>query len=178
MRSLWHWCLRRDIIITPRLIPSAEDKADNLSRQVDHGDYTLNLKLFQFLRTKHGLGKKEIWDMFASAGNKKFPRFVTRFPHWQASRVDALTCSLEGISRCYANPPWKIIHHWLLRLLRQPKMVCWLIVPYWVSAMWCPLLVKMQVPKTKAFLIDPFQGMFKNCLEVEMPPPQGGTFSQ
>ena len=43
--------------------------------------------------------------MLASPGNHQLPTFVSRYPHWEAYKVNALTCPLEDIETCYANPP-------------------------------------------------------------------------
>ena len=172
MRDLWHWCWDKDITVTPRLVPSSEDQADYLTRNIDHGDYTLDSALFGQLKQLVKPWVQPSWDMFASPGNKKYPNFVSRFPHAGAAKVDALTCSLEGVGHCYANPPWKIIHQWLMRLKQNPHLTCWLIVPFWDSMSWFPLLAKMQVPKSKAHIIEPYWGMFTNCLGEGMPPPR------
>jgi len=113
--------------------------------------------------------------MFASPGNRKYPQYCCRHPHWSAGKIDALTCQLGDISFCYANPPWSIILQWLTRLKEHPHLRCWLIVPYWVSAVWWPLLLKLYIPKSPALLIPARQGMFSNCVGLQMPPPQGGT---
>lgn len=176
MRDLWDWCLQKNITLTPHLVPSASDQADYLTRVVDKGDYTLNMDLFRFLKRENQPWVNPDWDMFASQGNKKFPNYVTRYPFWECSKTDSLQCPLEDIKECYANPPWTVIHQWLIRLKENPHLTCWVIVPFWASMSWWPLLAKMQVPGSPAIVIQPFQGMFKNCLEVEMPP-QGGPFS-
>ena len=111
-------------------------------------------------------------DMFASPGNKKFPQYCARFPHWSAKKVDALTCPIIDLTFIYANPPWTLIGKWLNRLLDHPHIMCWMIVPMWVSVFWWPLLLRMKVPKSPVHKIEPFPGMFSNCMGVDMPPPR------
>ena len=74
--------------------------------------------------------------------------------------VDALECSLEGVTEGYANPPWTVIGPWLARLRTNPQLKCMLITPMWDSVYWWPQLIKMQVPGTPAIVIPPYQGMF------------------
>ena len=107
---------------------------------------------------------------------QKIQNYVTRYPFWECKKTDSLQCPLQDIKECYANPPWTVIGQWLIRLKEHPHLTCWVIVPFWASMFWWPLLAKMQVPGSPAIIIDPFQGMFKNCLEEDMPP-QGGPSS-
>jgi hypothetical protein len=104
-----------------------------------------NSKKFKIVKPPPPLNV-QVWDMFPSPGNHKFPVFCARFPHWEASLVDALTCPLEDVQVCYANPPWNLISRWLNRLRSNPHLLCWAVVPLWVSAPWWPLLVQLQVP--------------------------------
>ena len=152
MRPFLQWCREKDIHLQVTLVPSACMQADALSRwEKDKGDYTLDHALF--LHLENILKFRSHIDMFASPGNCKKARFVSRWPHFQADRIDALRCRLEDLSKCYANPPWNIILAWLNRLWQNPHITCMCIVPHWVSAPWWPLLVRMQVPHTKAILI-------------------------
>ena len=78
--------------------------------------------------------------MFASPGNSKLKKFVSRWPHHQAWAVDALQCSLENCTQVYANPPWSIIPQWLQRLQKNPHIVCLFVCPYWdPSSRWPPI---------------------------------------
>ena len=117
------------------------------------------------------LGYPQI-DCFASPGNTKLPKFISRWPHFQAHLVNALQCPLQDIQICYANPPWNLIFQWLLRLKHNPHIICYIMVPYWVSSNWWPLLLKLHVKGTPSLLIHPFPGMFQNCLGDSMPQPK------
>jgi hypothetical protein len=173
MRDFWKWCMFQKIQVQVELVPSAQDQADFWSRRPqDHGDYTLDRELFLFLKDKMKEHIMPKIDMFASPGNFQIKKFVSRHPHWEADRQDALNCPLWDITECYANPPWKIISEWLHRLWVNPHLKCMMITPYWVGAPWWPQLVKLQCPQTPAFLINPYWGMFKNCLGELMPPPR------
>ena len=110
--------------------------------------------------------------MFASTDNHQLPLFVARNPRSQAMEVDSLKCPLKNIDCCYANPPWTIIGKWLHRLRENRHVTCMIIVPYWVSSAWWPLLVKLHMRGAPSFLIPPFWGMFRNCWGELMPPPK------
>ena len=173
MRDLWQWCMERNILLEVKLVKSAEDQADCFTRQgLDRDDCTLDRGLFLHLSTLLSRWVVPTLDMFSSPGNKQLDHFVSRHPHWEASLVDALHCPLDQVHHCYANPPWTIIQQWLIRLWENPHLVCMTIVPYWVSAVWWPLLLKLQVPGCKAVIVPPFQGMFLNCWGEPLPPPR------
>jgi hypothetical protein len=173
MRDLWAWCMERSIALQPQLVKSSEQAADSLSRPLqDKEDYSLDRNLFLQL-----LAKFQPWvvpqvDMFANPGNAQLPQFCSRAPHWAALLVDALHCPLGGVPCCYACPPWTIIHHWLNRLKDNPTLRCLIVVPYWVSATWWPLILKLHVTQSPCIIVPPFQGMFRNCWGEAMPPPR------
>jgi hypothetical protein len=172
VRPFLQWCMKNQVNLDIQLVKSSEDLADGPSRWgQDRGDYTLNRNLFLYLQKKMAPYITPTVDMFASPGNHQLQKFVSRYPHWQAIEVDALKCPLQNIEACYANPPWKIISPWLHRLRENKHLQCMLIVPYWVSSAWWPLILKLHVKGTPSFLIKPFQGMFKNCWGESMPSP-------
>ena len=177
MQDLWSWCMTHKIYLHPILVPSEECKADTLSRTpLDRGDYTLHLQTFrricrQFREWIAPLS--EVWDMFSSPGNHKFPKFVCRHPHWQAGKQDALACTLKDIKICYANPPWNCIAKWLHRLWENPHLTCLMITPLWASATWWPLLLKLRVKGSPVVKVQPFQGLFTSSGGNQCPPPSG-----
>ena len=173
MRDLWVWCMGRGISLEPQLVKSAEQEADGLSRPLqDRGDYGLDPVLCRQLFLQFHPAVRPRIDMFASPGNSQLPEFCARTPHWGAKLVDALHCPLNGVQSCYANPPWPIIHQWLNRLRENPTLTCLMVVPYWVSAVWWPLLLKLHVPHTPFVVVPPFHGMFRDCWGHSMPPPR------
>jgi hypothetical protein len=56
-------------------------------------------------------------DLCAMAENKKYPVFVSPFPHPQAWAVDALSLDLNGLE-AYVFPPYQLIGK-LLKSFRQ-----------------------------------------------------------
>jgi hypothetical protein len=173
LQPLFRWCWAKNIQLEVQWVPSKEMQADHLTRwEQDRGDYTLNPHLFQKILTFFHQWLKPDTDMFASPGNRKFHKFVTRYPHFQALKVDALNCDLGDLSAVYANPPWKVILKWLQRLSLNKQVKCLLITPMWVSAAWWPQLIKMSCPKSPQLVIPPVWGMFTDCWGEVMPPPK------
>ena len=90
--------MEHKIKVVTSLMPSAEDQADGLSRAPpDRGDYSLCQDLFLSLLPPLRRWVWPDWDIFASPGNNKFEKFVCRWPHWQASKLDALSYPLGGV---------------------------------------------------------------------------------
>jgi hypothetical protein len=150
--------------------------ADGLSRtKVDPGDYTLDRGVFQQVcKIFAHKNFHPLVDMFASPGNHQLPEWVSRWPHQGACAVNSLECPLSQFREVYANPPWKIILLWLLRLRKNPEVQCLTVIPYWVGSPWWPLLTRLQDRRFPAVLVNPRVGLFTNCLGQRMPPPQVG----
>ena len=121
IRDFWQWVMANQIQVKTTLVKSDQDQADYWSRvPQDRGDYKMDRNLFLHLQRKICHFMKPEIDMFASPGNHQIKRFVSRHPHWEADRQDALRCNLEDITMCYANPPWTVIADWLNRLWDHP----------------------------------------------------------
>jgi hypothetical protein len=173
IRDFQTWCMTNKVQLSVQWVPSKDMQADSLSRwELDKGDYTLNPQLFSTVLQEFKKWVSPSVDMFASPGNKKFPQFVSRWPHFQAKAVDALKCHLGCFQEVYANPPWSIIPQWLHRLRQHPHLVCLLICPYWASSTWWPLLTRLHIPHTPCLVIPPRVGMFQNCQGTWMPRPR------
>ena len=175
LRPFLTWCHQNSISLVPNWVKSEEMLADSISRwQVDRGDYTLRRSIFQKVCGIFAASNfQPVVDCFASPGNAQLPKFISRWPHSQATAVNALECSLEHWKMVYANPPWKIILPWLIRLKQNPHLQCLTVVPFWVGTVWWPLLIRLQDRKFPAVKVPPTWGMFSNCLGEEMPPPGG-----
>jgi hypothetical protein len=172
MRPFLRWCHEKRITLVPNWVASEDQLADGLSRwKVDPGDYTLNLSIFcQIQKLLASKGFQPEVDMFASPGNHKLQKFVCRWPHHQAWAVNALECPLNNLKKVYANPPWKLILPWLVRLKMNPEVQCLTIVPHWVGVSWWPLLVQLHMKEFPVIQVQPQWGLFLNCHGEEMPP--------
>ena len=172
LQPFFHWLINQKVSLQVKWVPSAKCLADPLSRwERDRGDYSLDPNLFQWLSKFFSKFICLKTDMFASPGNKKLTNFCSRWPHWQASAVDALRCPLDNLGGLYANPPWSIIGKFLQRLREFPQVRALMVVPFWDSATWWPQLIKMKAPGTPCLKINPYKGLFTNCWGEKMPPP-------
>ena len=172
LRPFLVWCPEKKIVLNPNWVKSEDMLADGLSRwSYDKGDYTLDKKLFhRILKIFQSSDFSPLVDMFASPGNKQLDNFVSRWPHSEATAINALETSLCPFQKVYANPPWNLIFPWLQRLWTNPHLTCLTTVPLWVGSPWWPLLTRLHVRKTPVVVVRPRWGMFKNSLEEDMPP--------
>ena len=110
LQPLYNWLISQDITLQVTWVPSEKCLADPISRwEQDKEDYTLDHNLFRDLQK---FFKKYInleTDLFASPGNKQLNKFVSRWPHWQASGVDALKCPLDNLGGVICKPP--LVNH-------------------------------------------------------------------
>jgi hypothetical protein len=174
MRPFLHWCHQNNIQLVPNWVKSEDMLADSISRwEIDRGDYTLKKSIFQKVCGIFAASNFQPQvDCFASPGNAQLPKFISRWPHSQATAVNALECSLQDWGMVYANPPWKIILPWLVRLKKNPTLKCLTVVPLWAGSVWWPLLIRLHDKKYPVIKVNPVWGMFSNCLGEEMPPPR------
>ena len=106
LKPLFLWCKAKDITVKVEWVPSQEMQADGISRWgKDKGDYTLHKNIFLLAQRHFSPHIHPEVDMFASPGNTKLPLFCSRWPHFQAHKVDALNCPLQDLTQVYANPP-------------------------------------------------------------------------
>ena len=175
VQDLVDWCLRRRITWDCELVPSQDMPADAISRWTfDPRDTSLDYHIYQRVKYEFRHWCRPTWDMWASPDTTKEPLFVSRWEHYRAARVDALACSLANIHHCYACPPWGLIHLWLSRVARvqDPKFRCLLIVPWWASSHWMPLVMTLRVAQSPVLAVSPRWGLFKDCRGRKLPPPR------
>jgi hypothetical protein len=105
LRPFCHWFVEKKINLQVKWVPSKEMLADKLlGWDFDKGDYTLHEDIFNLLQMKFAKHITLQADMFASPGNKKLKDSVSRWPHWQSKRVDALNCPLQGLGGFMPTP--------------------------------------------------------------------------
>ena len=131
LQPFWHWLMEKNITLQVKWVPSENCLDDPLSRwSQDRGDYSLDPALFGYVQKIFQPFLKLHTDLFASPGNKKLVQFVSRWPHWQATAVDALQCPLDNLGGLYANPPWTVIQTFLARLKLFPQVKVFMVVPH------------------------------------------------
>ncbi len=109
--------------------------ADYLSRRWDRSDYQLHPRLFRLVQRRWGPFSI---DAFATRINAQLPRYWSYHHDVGAVAVDALAQRWSD-ERVYGNPPFRLILR-ICRLLVRQAASATLIVPYWPSQAWWPVL--------------------------------------
>ena len=139
-KTLWMWCLERNIHITAQHLPGAQNHiADAESRtMVDRSDWKLNPILFK--RIVNLFGPIEV-DLFASRLTAQCPVYFSWRPDPYAAATDDFLQDWSQIWG-YANPPWSLIGQVLSQVQVQQAYII-LVAPVWKTQPWYPLLLGM-----------------------------------
>ena len=127
---------------------SLNDKADYLSKIVDCDDWKVKDCYFYALTSYWGQCSV---DCFASSKNCKVPRFYSRFYNPYCLGVDSFAFSWAG-EFCWLVPPVTLVTR-VIRHVCLCKCKGILVIPYWPSAPFWPLLVDSQ-GSFNLFVID------------------------
>ena len=134
--AIYSFCHRAGIRFSAEWIPRhLNTRADYWSKVVDTDDWKLNPQHFKEL--------DELWgphtvDRFASHRSAQLPRFCSRWWCPGTETVDAFTVSWEDDNNWLVPPVFLIPR--VIRHMRDNREHGTLIVPYWPSAPWWPLL--------------------------------------
>ena len=135
--QIYKFACQNSIDIFMEWIPRKEnERADLLSRIVDRDDWSVSQSLFKFLN--HVWGPFTI-DRFADSNNTKLIKFNSKFWSPNSSGVDAFAYSWVGENNWLVPPIYLITR--CLRYIQHRRVKATLIVPYWPSAVFWPLLV-------------------------------------
>ena len=133
-------CFQNDIQLDTQWIPRASNQiADVLSKTVDLDDWQLQPHLFRMIHARWG---PFTIDRFASNYNTQLPRFNSRFWCPETEAVDAFTQNWANDVNWLCPPVSLIIP--TIRHMRSCNAKGTLIVPYWPSATFWPLLMHQQ----------------------------------
>ncbi|CAC5423237.1 unnamed protein product [Mytilus coruscus] len=129
-------CLKYNVNIDIVWIPRTQnEKADFLSRIVDHDDWGISYYIFQLIESLWG--PHEV-DWFASDHNFKLLVFYSRFWNENSSGIDGFTVDWYGVNGLFVLPVFLIPR--VINYMRQCNAVGTLIVPCWPSASYWPML--------------------------------------
>jgi len=132
MRKIFSLLDREEITLVPRLIKSAANPADALSRFKKDAEWSLQERSFGLLE---GLYGPHSIDLFAEAGNAKVGRFFSMMGGDGALGPDALQQCWGG-ENAYAAPPWKLISKVLDKLAGSQGVSCTLVLPDLPGSVW------------------------------------------
>ncbi|XP_053390088.1 uncharacterized protein LOC128553009 [Mercenaria mercenaria] len=149
-RSMWQWCIEKDIWLPATHIPGIQNEADSDSRAFNENvEWKIDKDIFTKITVM--FGKPQI-DMFASRMNTQLPRFVSWKSYPDAEAIDTFSLSWSDMY-IYAFPPFSLMGRFVQKV-RQDKAEGLLVAPLWVTQNWfktvlemlidTPLIVKVQ----------------------------------
>ena len=154
MMTLFGILERSQLRVRTTYIPGKENVvADELSRQTDAADYSMEPDVFLSLTEE--LDVSVGIDLFASAENTKARRFYSWRPSEGALATDALVQSWNGEEDMYAFPPPVLIPK-ILSKLRQEGGRMMIITPGWAAAAWRRDLEELTVKRRELGEIGEF----------------------
>lgn len=146
MQVFWY-CIEHNIELRATWIPREDNQfADDLSKEIDPHDWTLDPVQFQHLNRIWG---PFVIDLFASYTNHQVDRYYSLHHTPDCLGVDAFCYKWSGNGWC--NPPFSFIPR-VIRHARWCTARLCLICPFWPSASWWHMLMS----RTAAGLFAPF----------------------
>ena len=141
---------RSDILCYCRYVRSEANPADYWSRYIDKADWQLRPALAKSLMNRWG---RCTIDLFAARSNHQLPRFCSMIPEVGAEAADCFTLDWSG-ERAWINPPWSKIGRILATLRDTPSAEATLLLPWWPSRPWWPLLLSLTDSQIELSLED------------------------
>lgn len=147
--EIFNICLSRRVSIDMEWIPRTEnEQADFISKIEDPDDWGISVDIFQKIELLWG---PHSIDRFANFRNTKLARFNSLFWNPGAEEIDSFVQDWHGENN-YVCPPIFLIPR-VLRHMRNCKAVGTLVVPFWPSAIFWPLLME-STTKFNSFVQD------------------------
>lgn len=147
-RDIWKWCEKRRIIIFASYINTKENREADLLSRKKFTDTEWELCGSAFKNIIDNFGVPEV-DLFASRSNAKCHTFVSWKNDPDAWVVDAFTISWSKLF-FYAFPPFSLILKMLQKIISE-KAKGIVVVPYWPTQPWFPLLCKLAISEPLFF---------------------------
>ena len=139
--NIFQLCLSNNITLDIQWVPREQNaRADYISRLIDPDDWQITEEFFQILETLWG---PHSVDCFANYYNYKIPQFFSRFWNPNTSGVDFFVQTLSN-ENCLAVPPISIISR-AIQYLRMQEAQVTLVVPYWPSANYWPIVMSKYI---------------------------------
>jgi len=139
--EIWSWARVRNIWLSAAHIPGVANViADSNSRIFSHSsEWSINKDIFNTITNY--LGKPDI-DLFATRLNNKTINFISWKPDPEALAVDAFTINWDSQYN-YCFPPFSLVSKVLSKLGEMKDSNAILVVPFWKTQPWYPVLVSM-----------------------------------
>jgi hypothetical protein len=143
--DIFSYCLKHKIDLTIEWIPRGlNTSADFISKIQDCDDWQITKEFFDHIDSLWG---PHTVDCFASFYNAKLKRFFSRFWNPGCQGVYAFFQSWEG-ENCLIVPPVHLVPR-VLSYMNTQSTIGTLIVPYWTSAVFWPLLWQRYLPNIR-----------------------------
>ena len=158
-RSIWDWCIERNVWIFSEYVASKENPADKESRIINQ-DTEWELANYAYDKIIRTFGLPDI-DLFATRSNKKCFRFCSWQRDPEAYIINSFTIRWTKFF-WYAFPPFSLIAK-ILRKVREDESTGILVVPDWPSQSWYTTFLEMIVGNPLIFkhsdslLLSPFR---------------------
>jgi len=137
-RGIMNLCLRKGILLQAEYIPTHQNvEADALSRINPKGEWSISTRLFKEAENLFG---SRTFDRFASQENARCSFFNSIIPS-PLSCGNGMTASWEG-HRNWVCPPLGLVPRVVEKLTLEGAEAV-VIVPYWPSAPWFPMLLDL-----------------------------------
>ena len=137
-RSIFSVCSRQGISIDIQWIPRSDnEKADYISKMIDHEDWGVTVEFFNYIDALWG---PHTIDRFANCNNAKIARFNSLFWTVGCEAVDAFSQNWCNENNWLVPPIYSVLR--VLKHMLACKASGTLIVPRWVSAPFWPYIFK------------------------------------
>lgn len=168
-RQIWQWCENRNLFIFASYIKSKDNvEADKESRNINI-DTEWELSSLAYENIVNSFGLPDI-DLFATHLNAKCTRYVSWKRDPYAYDIDAFTLDWSRFY-FYSFPPFSLILKSLRKIINDEATGI-MIVPYWPSQPWYPLLGVLSVSSPLFFgpgndiVLSPFRTQHPLCKKL------------
>ena len=136
--NIFSLCIHNGISIETQWVPRKDNqKADFLSKIIDHDDWGVSSEFFEFISSIYG---PFTIDRFVNSNNAKTTRFNSKVWNPGSEAVDCFTENWHGHNNWLVPPIYLVIQ--TIKHLVQCKAKGVLIVPHWPSAAFWPVLFR------------------------------------
>ena len=161
-RSIYSTCVTNSISIDIQWNPRSEnEKADYISRLIDHEDWEVSGKCFDLM---NGLWGPFTIDRFANFNNKKLNRYNSLYWNPGSEAIDAFSQNWQFENNWLVPPVFSVLR--AIKHLLFCKARGTLIVPKWISAPYWPYIFDENLCY-RAYVSDVLE--FKNTAGIFVP---------
>ena len=147
--EIYQFAIQHNMDLYMEWIPRCQnERADLISRTMDRDDWQVSKALFNFLDFKWG---PHTFDRFADCINRKVEKFNSKIWSPFTQGVDAFAFSWVGENNWLVPPVYLVPR--CVNYLKLTGASATLVVPYWTSAVYWPLLVD-QYANFRKFVTD------------------------